>query len=94
MCIRDSVSSLSTSGSQFPLLREEMLRRGFDEQTNLLVRKEVYPYAYVDSIDRFNETSPVSYTHLDVYKRQIQLCGPSQRGTKVLPLQILLVYAK
>ena len=37
------VTNLSTSGSQFPLLREEMLRRGFDEQTNLLVRKGVYP---------------------------------------------------
>ena len=68
--------------------------RGFDEQTNLLVHKGVYPYEYVDSINRFNETSlparehfdnrlmessiSVSYTHLDVYKRQ----GLSVEGLK------------
>ena len=59
------VTNLSASGSQFPLLREEMLRRGFDEQTNLLVRKGVYPYEYVDSIDRFNETSLPAREHFD-----------------------------
>ena len=58
MSLDKLVDNLFKSGSDFPVLRQR-----FVEHVELLVRKGVYPYSYVDSFDRFDETSLPAREH-------------------------------
>ena len=58
MSLAKLVNNLTASGHKFPILKQ-----CFNEHIDLLVRKGVYPYEYVDSVNRFEETSLPAREH-------------------------------
>ena len=70
MCIRDKVSTMSTKGwNNVPDMTLSILygKSGLKDMNQLIT----YQYE-ADSTNRQWYSVPVSYTHLDVYKRQKQ----------------------
>ena len=61
MCIRDSTYGFEASEGFISDVTDKLLPQIEDWQNRPL--SDVYPVLYIDAI-------PVSYTHLDVYKRQ------------------------
>ena len=65
------VNNLAKGGHQF--FRFESYN---DEQHKLLIRKGIYPYEYIDSWDRFNETSLPS---IECFYNNLNMSGISDR---------------
>ncbi|CAI2182990.1 347_t:CDS:2, partial [Funneliformis geosporum] len=51
------MKSYKNLGANYPITSQHFKKLGYiDDQLTLVLRKEVYPYDYIDLQNRFNET--------------------------------------
>ena len=76
MCIRDSCERIKRQLSDFI---SQTLKMELSEQKTLITHSNQYArfLGYDIRVRRDQKLKPVSYTHLDVYKRQLIDCQPS-----------------
>ena len=80
-----------SSKGAFDALTNLLTAGAFQEQTEQYIETGPAPYTtalFILDMDDFKRINAVSYTHLDVYKRQPEthLCGGGRKGTHSWPL--------
>ena len=75
MCIRDSNDAIASGrGEQIILLQEALMEERIGSLAAQIAAKKGIKFVMI--------AGPVSYTHLDVYKRQAKTCGSVGTGRR------------